>query len=132
VVQGGTYKIPDPENPKKMIEVVFDPDNPDTYGTGAKDYGAALRHLTMIGVNPAAARQILDEHYDRGDMGRPIFSDYEAKILKKRLGVKKFNWARDKIRSLFAANTDEDTESAEWLINWVMGGGGGKVLVGSP
>jgi hypothetical protein len=78
----------------------FDPDNPDTYGSGAQNYNAAQQRLVQMGVKPSMAQQILDGYYERGDMGRPIFNNYEQNIYRKKLGAKKYNWAMQQIKAL--------------------------------
>jgi hypothetical protein len=60
----------------------FNPDDASTYGTGRMQYTAALRALLRNKIPEAEARQALDALYDRGDQGRPFFSQYEKQVIQ--------------------------------------------------
>jgi hypothetical protein len=64
----------------------FDPENPDTYGTGRVTYTKALQALLRNKVPEKVARQALNALYERGDQGRPFFSNAEKQVIYKRAG----------------------------------------------
>lgn len=63
----------------------FDPNNSATWGTGSAQYPQAMQRLLGTGISRAQARAILNQYYERGDSGRPIFTNDEARAIKARL-----------------------------------------------
>ena len=63
----------------------FDPDNPDTYGTGYVQYGPALKRVQQLGIPRGMAVEMLNQYYERGDQGRPLFNAAEQKAIKAKL-----------------------------------------------
>jgi len=105
----------------------FDPDNPDTYGTGQKDYGDVVGRLTRMGVPGGTAREVANQYFERGDGGRPLFTPTEEKQLRKQVGARKFAWAKSQITDLLKRN---QFGAAQQLINEVLNGGQGIAWVG--
>jgi hypothetical protein len=67
----------------------FDPQNPQ--GNGRLQYSQAVSRLAAMGVQPAYARQLAAQYYQRGEAGRPIVTTAERRLLAKQLGVKEAN-----------------------------------------
>jgi hypothetical protein len=105
----------------------FDPNDASTYGTGNLEYAPALGRLTRMGVPKGTAKAILDQYYERGDSGRPVFDPSEEKALKRQLGAKKLTWAKNQIADLLKRG---QTAAADALINEVLNGGKGIAWVG--
>jgi hypothetical protein len=97
----------------------FDPNNPETWGTGGADWPTAMRRLTRMGLPPAAARAILEELYPRGQLGRPVFSDAEAKRARKKLGRLTFTSALAQIKM---ALKYDNFDAASRIIEDVLAG----------
>jgi hypothetical protein len=71
-------RVPATEVGGKVGDIgAFDPDDPDTYGTGYASWPEALRRVKQLGVPHAQAVQILSQYYERGDQGRPMLSNPE-------------------------------------------------------
>ena len=94
----------------------FDPNNP-TYGneTTRKKYSAALSQLQRMGISRNAARNMLNERYQRGDLGRPLLSSEERNVARKHYGAHKLDRILMTINSLFDSG-DADKESQGDLI----------------
>jgi len=68
----------------------FDPEDTNTYGKGRVPYTQALRTLLRNKVPEAQARAALNALYERGDQGRPFFSQTEKVAIYKKLGTKHY------------------------------------------
>ena len=64
----------------------FDPEDAGTYGTGRVTYTKALQTLLRNKVPEQQARAALNSVYERGDQGRPFFSQNEKVAIYKKLG----------------------------------------------
>jgi hypothetical protein len=129
VVQNGK-RIPATESAN------FDPNNSATWGNDSLDYAKAAKRLNLMGVPKSAALAILNEHYERGDSGRPLFSQAEEKQAKKILGARKFAKAKQQIDRLLSQAARADAagngdlaarlgSSADEIIAAVLAGGQG-------
>jgi len=66
----------------------FDPAT-SKVGQGTLNYGPARSRMLRMGLPPAAANQILNELYGRGEAGRPLVSPQEEKFIKQH-GAKNY------------------------------------------
>ena len=64
----------------------FNPDDSSTYGTGRATYTKALQTLLRNKVPRPVATAALNSLYDRGDQGRPFFSQAEKGVIQKAMG----------------------------------------------
>jgi hypothetical protein len=64
----------------------FNPDDSSTYGTGRVTYTKALQTLMRNKVPRPVAAAALNSLYDRGDQGRPFFSQAEKGVIQKAMG----------------------------------------------
>jgi hypothetical protein len=85
------YKVVDGKRVPATESPDFDPNDPSTWGTGAKTYSQAVSRLSQIGVPANYAKAMADSLYERGQGGRPLLTPVEARKLRKKMGAKSAN-----------------------------------------
>jgi len=115
--------LPDPKTGKRVPASqlgTFDPNDNSTWGKGHLDYGPAMKRLTTMGLTPQGAAQVLNQYYEPGDSGRPIFSTQEVRYIRKSMGTKAYGWALQRIKRLYAAGDPASQREAEQLRNRML------------
>jgi hypothetical protein len=97
----------------------FDPQDPKTWGKGFETYPKALAQLTRMGYKRDQARNMLNELWERGNQGRPIFSTEEQAALRKHFGNSEYERMVVMIRRALDKGNDQVADN--WIAQMLSG-----------
>lgn len=102
----------------------FNPDDSSTYGKGRVTYTKALQTLLRNKVSKPVAVAALNALYDRGDQGRPFFSQTERAAIAKAMGPVHFRGLLNTLNTYLQHNEigNFDNLIAQTLRKYGLGG----------